>query len=522
MGVRLAASGILLIVDVKPGGKTLEGLVDELARVLSDIDEAKVLVLRAGFPPGSVPSCTTSQAFWTRVVQDAANGRLVGGVQALVDEVAKQYPGNAVFASHRAEAAPAPSAGDRASHTQAEQPKGRALWKLKLEGELELFSEDDKKAVLELLMRVSGDLSLKLVQVAPGSVVLLVDASRRGATKLQQLVESGTLESIGKWKVLESTILEHGVPEPADAASLSTKTLLAVGAIGLVVTLGLAAWGWSIATADDPPVDDPAVVDPPADHGSVLLPESELLPESDRPRSELRDCEAIEMVVKDWGAENCPERTAVEHSVQHAGTEPEIAVVRCIHIETGAAIGPNESWWDCDPEKLRTEGRTNESGQNTGWENSYGPDGTFERARCYKPGTGKPLRIETHKAQVVGKTCWQRSGGQSGKDDDVASTHPPTSEDDVEETTGPKPTTEEPPTPRAEQWSVVVPPDLEKSDELILQGPEVSVDTMLVMEQRAASGGQSVCRVTELDGERIHCRYRGNQSVHVGNLFQRQ
>lgn len=91
-------------VDKKPGAIALEELVDELARVNHESENARILVLRAGFPAGDLPTFDVPQVFWSRVIRAAASGKHVGGLQALVDEAAKQFPGNVVFASYRAQA----------------------------------------------------------------------------------------------------------------------------------------------------------------------------------------------------------------------------------------------------------------------------------------------------------------------------------------------------------------------------------------------------------------------------------
>lgn len=98
-------------METKPGGITLEDLTDELARVLHEGGSARMLVLRAGFPAASLPGFDVPWVFWSRVIQAAVDGQLVGGVQALVDEVAKHYPGNRVFAGYRAQAV-GPGQGD--------------------------------------------------------------------------------------------------------------------------------------------------------------------------------------------------------------------------------------------------------------------------------------------------------------------------------------------------------------------------------------------------------------------------
>lgn len=103
-------------------------LVDELARVLCEREGARMLVLRAGFPAGHVPDFRNGLTFWARVVEGANHGMLAGGVQALVVEAARQYPGNVIFARHVAKGAgqgagggPAPAAHLSAAPKDAPQ-----------------------------------------------------------------------------------------------------------------------------------------------------------------------------------------------------------------------------------------------------------------------------------------------------------------------------------------------------------------------------------------------------------------
>jgi hypothetical protein len=91
------------VMDAQSDGSMLD-LVDELARVIFDPEEAKVLILRAGFPPAGLPSFSTPAVFWSQVVRTTTNGKLVNGMQTLLDEVTKQYPANAIFAAHRSRA----------------------------------------------------------------------------------------------------------------------------------------------------------------------------------------------------------------------------------------------------------------------------------------------------------------------------------------------------------------------------------------------------------------------------------
>jgi len=93
-------------------GDGFEGLIDELARVLYEPEDARLLALRAGLPPASLPAFRTSIAFWSTVVWGAEAGQLRGGVKALIDEVVAQYPGNAIF--RRYQVAGGSQAGDSA------------------------------------------------------------------------------------------------------------------------------------------------------------------------------------------------------------------------------------------------------------------------------------------------------------------------------------------------------------------------------------------------------------------------
>ncbi len=77
-------------------------LVDVLAQACNDPEIARMLVLRAGFPSADLPAFAVPRAFWSRVIREA-DGKVRGGVQAIVDEVARGYPGNAFLAGYRAD-----------------------------------------------------------------------------------------------------------------------------------------------------------------------------------------------------------------------------------------------------------------------------------------------------------------------------------------------------------------------------------------------------------------------------------
>jgi len=70
---------------------------DELAQVYSDEGAARTLLRRIGFPPGQVPSFGTSVVFWSNVMQRLEAGILVDGVEKLIRQAAKDFPGNAVL-----------------------------------------------------------------------------------------------------------------------------------------------------------------------------------------------------------------------------------------------------------------------------------------------------------------------------------------------------------------------------------------------------------------------------------------
>jgi Effector-associated domain 1 len=81
---------------------TDEELIDELARVLVDPDEARLVVERAGFSAGRIPAFhSTPHVFWTAVVRAARHGAIKGRVQALAEAAAERYPGNEIFSRYK-------------------------------------------------------------------------------------------------------------------------------------------------------------------------------------------------------------------------------------------------------------------------------------------------------------------------------------------------------------------------------------------------------------------------------------
>lgn len=96
-GTGAGSSRVKVIVD----GKVL---VDELARVIHESDEAILILRRAKFPVGMIPRFTTSLAFWSRVVDLVEGGVLAGGLRAVAGAAAELYPHNEVFARYGARA----------------------------------------------------------------------------------------------------------------------------------------------------------------------------------------------------------------------------------------------------------------------------------------------------------------------------------------------------------------------------------------------------------------------------------
>ena len=72
-------------------------LIEELARVFWDPDDAVTFLWHAGFPAQSMPTFKNPRSFWARAVREIANGAVVGGMATLVDAATARYPSNRVF-----------------------------------------------------------------------------------------------------------------------------------------------------------------------------------------------------------------------------------------------------------------------------------------------------------------------------------------------------------------------------------------------------------------------------------------
>jgi hypothetical protein len=80
---------------------TDDSLVDELAKVLSDADQARLVAQRAGFSAGHIPAFRMPIVFWTTMVEAARNGAIAGGVKAVAEAAAKLYPANPIYSGYR-------------------------------------------------------------------------------------------------------------------------------------------------------------------------------------------------------------------------------------------------------------------------------------------------------------------------------------------------------------------------------------------------------------------------------------
>jgi len=74
--------------------RSMDALVDELARVLADPDVARLVVQRAGLPAQFVPVFRLPLTFWAEVIDAAHVGRVSGGVAAVVNAVLQLFPSN--------------------------------------------------------------------------------------------------------------------------------------------------------------------------------------------------------------------------------------------------------------------------------------------------------------------------------------------------------------------------------------------------------------------------------------------
>ncbi|MCA9706735.1 MAG: hypothetical protein KDK70_12865 [Myxococcales bacterium] len=75
-----------------------ERLVNELARVFHEPEEARHLAVSAGLAQESIPAFKLPSVFWAKVVEHARNGGLQGGTERIRAMARKKLPQNPVFA----------------------------------------------------------------------------------------------------------------------------------------------------------------------------------------------------------------------------------------------------------------------------------------------------------------------------------------------------------------------------------------------------------------------------------------
>lgn len=78
-----------------------ERLLGELATVFHDRARATRLVVGVGFPRSIMPEFVNPLTFWTKVMEEACNGALPGGIRAIVAAARVMYPDNRVFGQGR-------------------------------------------------------------------------------------------------------------------------------------------------------------------------------------------------------------------------------------------------------------------------------------------------------------------------------------------------------------------------------------------------------------------------------------
>ncbi len=79
---------------------THELLIDELARVFWQAEQAVLVARLAGFPVQSMPAFKLPRVFWSTVIEAASNGMLPGGVQPIAAAALHEGGANLVFETY--------------------------------------------------------------------------------------------------------------------------------------------------------------------------------------------------------------------------------------------------------------------------------------------------------------------------------------------------------------------------------------------------------------------------------------
>lgn len=91
-------------MEARSSDVSVERLIDELARVLHEPERARALVLRARFPPATLPPFDDPRAFWESVIHTTLHDGLGGVLQTIVIEASTLSPSSAVFDGYRDQA----------------------------------------------------------------------------------------------------------------------------------------------------------------------------------------------------------------------------------------------------------------------------------------------------------------------------------------------------------------------------------------------------------------------------------
>ncbi|MEM9456873.1 MAG: toll/interleukin-1 receptor domain-containing protein [Myxococcota bacterium] len=206
-----------------------------LDRCISSDDCSLVPLLLPGAPePVDLPALLKSrqcvdlrdESMWVAEVQRLAVAIAQKKYMALASSVSTgasvavqiEYATDVMPEVHRIHALP------RGEADPSRPPRGldeRVLWRLRIEGELELFSEEERKAALDVLTRLSGDISLKITRMSKGSIVLDIELSRHGCVRIQNAMRNGGVHSIGQRAILG--FVELGGVEGTEQARRSSS-----------------------------------------------------------------------------------------------------------------------------------------------------------------------------------------------------------------------------------------------------------------------------------------------------------
>jgi len=189
------------------------GLADVLAKLSHDPESAKLLARRAGFPVEHLPEFTTAIGFWSKITEDASNGRI--SLSELAGEASKQFPQNHELHKYKKEISRrypsllTPGTTQEATSDECSKApeQTRTLWRLTLD--IDNLSDAELYRILDVLKSISGEPSLQLVRVLKGSTILEIDAPYATAKRLQELAATGVLSEAVGYRISKSIIADE-------------------------------------------------------------------------------------------------------------------------------------------------------------------------------------------------------------------------------------------------------------------------------------------------------------------------